>query len=152
MLDQPISVWGDLLVSANASTSLPAADEISKMTTRIAVVDDDASVRTALKRLLETSSYELQIFESACEFIKNLPRGMPECLITDLQMPNMTGLELQHHLNRSGVKIPTIVITAFDEPDTREKCFVAGAVAYLLKPIRKATLIDAINKAIEISK
>ena len=122
------------------------------MTARIAVVDDDASVRMALRRLLETSSYELQIFETACEFIKSLPRGIPECLITDLQMPNMTGLELQHHLNRSGVKIPTIVITAFDEPDTREKCFVAGAVAYLLKPIRKATLIDAINKAIEISK
>jgi FixJ family two-component response regulator len=122
------------------------------MTARIAVVEDDASVRTALRRLLETSSHELQIFESASDFIKNLPRGIPECLITDLQMPNMTGLELQHHLNRSGVKIPTIVITAFDEPGTREKCIVAGAVAYLLKPIRKAVLMDAISEAIEISR
>jgi FixJ family two-component response regulator len=122
------------------------------MTARIAVVDDDASVRTALRRLLETSRYELQVFKSASELIKDLPRGIPECLITDLQMPIMTGLELQHHLNRSGVRIPTIVMTAFDEPDTREKCIVAGAVAYLLKPIRKAVLIDAIGKAIEISR
>ena len=103
-------------------------------------------------RVLETSPYKVQIFESACEFIDSLPLGIPECLITDLQMPNMTGLELQNHLARSGVKIPTVVITAFDEPGVREKCTVAGAVAYLLKPIWKAVLMDAINKAIEISR
>ena len=122
------------------------------MTTRIAVVDDDASIRKAIMRVLETSSYKVQTFESACEFIDNLPNGIPECLITDLQMPNMTGLELQNYLARSGVKIPTIVITAFDEPGVREKCTVAGAVAYLLKPIRKVVLMDAINKAVEISR
>jgi FixJ family two-component response regulator len=122
------------------------------MTTRIAVVDDDASIRKAIMRVLETSSYKVHTFASAREFIDNLHHGIPECLITDLQMPNMTGLELQSHLARSGVKIPTIVITAFDEPGVREKCTVAGAIAYLLKPIRKAVLMDAINKAIEISR
>jgi FixJ family two-component response regulator len=121
------------------------------MNHRIAVVDDDASVRKALKRLLETSSYEVQIFDTAREFIAILPHCIPECMIIDLQMPNMTGLELLYRLARSGIKIPTIVISAFDEPGVRERCLSAGAVAYLLKPLRKAVLIDAITEAIESS-
>ena len=100
-----------------------------------------------MKRLLETSSYEVQTFEAASELIAALPHGIPECMIVDLQMPNMTGLELQHHLARSGIKIPTIVITAHDEPGTRERCIAAGAAAYLLKPLSKAVLIAAINTA-----
>ena len=120
---------------------------MSQSSSRIAVVDDNASVRKALKRLLETSSYEVQIFETACEFIAALAHDIPECMIVDLQMPNMTGLELQHHLIRAGIKIPTIVMTAHDEPGTRERCIAAGAVAYLLKPLRKAVLIAAIDTA-----
>jgi FixJ family two-component response regulator len=124
---------------------------MSASNTRIAVVDDDASVRKALRRLLETSSYEVKTFETACELIAALPCGLPECMIVDLQMPNMTGLELQHHLARSGIKIPTIVITAHDEPGTRERCIAAGASAYLLKPLSKAVLIAAINTATKMS-
>jgi FixJ family two-component response regulator len=119
------------------------------MSTRIAVVDDDAAVRKALMRVLETSSYNVQMFETAYDFIEALPCGIPECMIIDLQMPNMTGLELQQHLTRSGIKIPTIIITAFDEPGARERCIAAGATSYLLKPLRKAALIYAINEAIE---
>jgi FixJ family two-component response regulator len=124
---------------------------MSRLKPRIAVVDDDASVRKALKRLLETCSYEVQTFEAACELIAALPHGIPECMIVDLQMPNMTGLELQHHLARSGIKIPTIVITAHDEPGTRERCIAAGAAAYLLKPLSKAVLIAAINTATKMT-
>ena len=62
-----------------------------RMNPRIAVVDDDASVRKALKRLLETSSYEVEIFDTACEFVATLPHCIPECMIIDLQMSNMTG-------------------------------------------------------------
>jgi FixJ family two-component response regulator len=118
---------------------------------RIAVVDDDASVRKALMRLLETSSYEVETFESACALIAALPHGIPDCMIVDLQMPDMTGLELQHHLARTGIKIPTIIITAHDEPGTRERCIAAGAAAYLLKPLRKAVLIAAIDTASNMS-
>jgi FixJ family two-component response regulator len=121
------------------------------MSIRIAVVDDDASVRKALMRVLENSSYKVQIFETAYQFIETLPGGIPECMIIDLQMPNMTGLELQHYLTRSGIKIPTIVITAFDEPGARERCIAAGASSYLLKPLRTAALIFAINTAMENS-
>ena len=120
---------------------------MSKSNLRIAVVDDDASVRKALGRLLETSSYEVQTFDSACEFIAALTHGVPECMIVDLQMPNMTALELQHHLASTGIEIPTIIITAHDEPGTKERCIAAGAAAYLLKPVRKTVLVDAIETA-----
>ena len=102
-------------------------------------------------RLLETSSYEVHTFASACELIAALPHGVFDCMIVDLQMPNMTGVELQLYLARSGIKIPTVVITAHDEPGTRERCIAAGAAAYLLKPIRKIGLIAAINSAIQMS-
>jgi FixJ family two-component response regulator len=125
---------------------------MSKCPPRIAVVDDDASVRKALMRLLETSSYDVQTFDSACELIAALPHGVPDCLIVDLQMPSMTGLELQHHLGRAGIRIPTIVVTAHDEPATKERCIAAGAVAYLLKPLRKAVLIAAIDSVTTIKR
>jgi FixJ family two-component response regulator len=122
--------------------------QMARTKSRVAVVDDDAAVRKALKRLLETSSYQVQTFEAACELISALSHVIPACIIVDLQMPNMSALELQHHLARSGIEIPTIVMTAHDEPGTRERCIAAGAVAYLLKPLRKAVLIAAIETAI----
>jgi FixJ family two-component response regulator len=114
---------------------------------RIVVVDDDASVRKALTRLLETSSYEVETFETAGEFIAALAHGTPSCALIDLQMPNMTGLELQHYLAGAGFKVPTIVITAHDEPGARDRCMAAGASAYLLKPLRKTVLMTAIKAA-----
>ena len=118
------------------------------MNPQIAVVDDDYAVREALTRLLETSSYEVWTFADAIEFIGALSQRKPDCIVVDLQMPDMTGLELQHHLTRAGFLIPVIVVTAYDEPGSRERCLAAGAVDYLLKPLRKAVLVAAINTAI----
>ena len=98
-------------------------------------------------RLLEASSYPVQTFASASEFISALARDVPDCVIVDLQMPDMTGLELQHHLARVRIRIPIIIITAHDEPGTRERCIAAGAVTYLAKPLRKSLLISAIDTA-----
>jgi FixJ family two-component response regulator len=114
---------------------------------RIAVVDDDVAVRNALMRLLEASFCEVQTFVSARELLSSLAADIPECMIVDLQMPEMSGLELQHYLGHKGIHIPTIVITAHDEPGNREKCIAAGAAAYLLKPLRKSVLMDAIHTA-----
>jgi FixJ family two-component response regulator len=125
------------------------ADQLPKMAHRIAIVDDDAAVRKALMRLLKTSSYDVRTFGRASEFIADLAHGVPACALIDLQMPDMTGLELQQYLVGAGVKIPTIVITAHDEPGSRRRCIAAGAAAYLLKPLRKAALIAAIDAAIE---
>ena len=86
---------------------------------------------------------------SAQDFLASLPGGtadeLPECLIVDLQMPEMTGLELQRHLNRAGIRIPTIVITANRETEMREHCEAAGAETYLLKPLQDTSLLAAIN-------
>jgi FixJ family two-component response regulator len=115
---------------------------------RVAIVDDEASVRKALARLLGASAFNSQTYASAREFLDSLASGVPECLIVDLQMPEMTGLELQGELLRAGIKIPTIIITAHDEKGFFEQCRAAGAIAYLLKPMDEATLIAAVNKAI----
>lgn len=111
----------------------------------IAIVDDDPSVLKALARLLRTRAVEARTYTSAQAFLASLPDGLPECLIVDLQMPEMTGLELQRQLNREGIHIPTIVITAHNEIEMRELCTAAGAASYLLKPLQDNTLLAAIN-------
>jgi FixJ family two-component response regulator len=122
--------------------------DMAKPATRVAVVDDDASVRKALARLLSASSFDASTYGSAREFLTSLAAGTPECLVVDLHMPELTGLDLQRHLTRAGVKIPTIVITAYNDPGIRERCQSAGVAAFLLKPLNGTTLIGAINAAI----
>jgi FixJ family two-component response regulator len=117
----------------------------------IAIVDDDPSVLKALARLLAVRAMQVKTYESARDFLASLHEGVPdefpECLIVDLQMPEMSGLELQHHLNRAGIWIPTIVITADREAEMREKCEAAGAETYLLKPLEDTSLLTAIEDA-----
>jgi FixJ family two-component response regulator len=113
----------------------------------VAIVDDDESVRRALARLLGASAITTQTYPSARAFLESLVNSVPECLIVDLQMPEMSGLELQGELNRAGVVIPTIVITAHGEFGFREECRALGACAYLLKPLDGATLLAAIGAA-----
>ena len=113
----------------------------------IAIVDDDPSVLKALARLLATRSFATRTYLSAPLFIASLPEGMPDCLIADLQMPEMTGLELHQNLTRQGIRIPTIIITAHDEAGMRERCKYAGAIAYLSKPIQDTSLFAAIETA-----
>jgi FixJ family two-component response regulator len=113
----------------------------------IAVVDDDPAVLKALKRLLSAWSYRAETYESAREFLAAVGEHRPDCLIVDLHMPEMTGLELQRHLIRSHIDIPTIVITGHDEDGVRDRCKSAGATAFLTKPLQDQTLLDAIARA-----
>jgi FixJ family two-component response regulator len=121
---------------------------MSGTTASIALVDDDPSVLRALARLLRASSYDAKTYSSAREFLGSLQISVPTCLIVDLQMPEMTGLDLQHHLKSSGIHIPTIIISAHNELSARQRCAAAGARAYLLKPLQSQSLIAAINTAI----
>ena len=113
----------------------------------IAIVDDDPSVLRALARLLRTRALQARTYVSASDFLSALPVGLPECLILDLQMPGMSGLELLQHLMRSGVRVPTIVITAHGDSEARERCETAGAVAFLRKPVQDTILFAAIEAA-----
>lgn len=113
----------------------------------IAIVDDDPSVLRALARLLGVHQINTRTFASAREFLDVLPEGLPECLILDLQMPEMTGLELQHLLISRRISIPTIVITAHGDSAVRDKCMAAGAISLLPKPLDARDLLDAIMDA-----
>jgi FixJ family two-component response regulator len=114
----------------------------------IAVVDDDPSVRKALVRLFYNTQYRPQAYASAGEFLANLAAEFPQCLIVDFHMPQMTGVELQTHLTKNNIRIPTIVITANDEPGKREQCLAAGARFYLQKPVHRTVLLDAIGSIV----
>lgn len=118
-----------------------------KARTRVAIVDDEPSVRVALARLLDASSFETKTYATAREFIEATRKGAPECLVLDIHMPDFTGLDLQRYLQRTNKSIPIIIITAFDDTDIRERCAAYGATAFLTKPLQGAVLIDAIRTA-----
>jgi FixJ family two-component response regulator len=116
--------------------------------TTIAIVDDHESVRRAMARLVGAySSFQVQTYASGREFLDSLKISVPNCLIVDLRMKDMTGLELLHSLAGMGLRIPTIVATADDEPGMRHRCKLAGAVAFLVKPVMSDPLLDAIKTA-----
>jgi FixJ family two-component response regulator len=117
----------------------------------IALVEDDDSLRRATARLLSAYSFEVCAYASAREFLDSLRASQPACLILDLQMNDMTGLELLHHLAGTEFRIPTIVTTAHDEPGTRHRCELAGAFGFLLKPLHGDALIEAIESALSRS-
>ena len=114
---------------------------------RIAVVDDDESVRKALKRLLRAANLDADTFASGREFLDSLPAQVPDCIVLDLHMPGMNGLDIQRQLARGALRVPIVVITGHDEPQTRAQCLSAGAAAYLRKPLDDEALLDAIHRA-----
>ncbi|BBC01939.1 MULTISPECIES: response regulator transcription factor [Bradyrhizobium] len=121
---------------------------MAQIAPRIAVVDDDPAVLKALARLLRSRAFDVKTYESGQDFLAALPHGLPECVIVDLQMPVMNGLELHQHLVRNGIRISTIMITAHGDSALRERYEDAGLVAFLLKPLQDSSLFAAIENAI----
>jgi FixJ family two-component response regulator len=115
----------------------------------VSIVDDEPSVREALVRLLRAQSINTPDFASGADFIRSLQDGLPDCLVVDFHMPEMTGLELQQHLRREGAHIPTVVITAHADVTIRHLCQEAGAKSFLIKPLENAVLVNAIKSAVE---
>jgi FixJ family two-component response regulator len=114
----------------------------------IAVIDDDASVRRALQRLLQSAGFTVETFATASEFLDADYWAETACLVLDIHLPGMSGFELQEYLSVSGVPIPIVFITALDDVSTREQVNRAGVVGYLRKPFDQDTLIEAISRAI----
>lgn len=115
---------------------------------RVAVVDDDHSVRRALRRLLRSADLDTEAYGSGHEFLNALTTAAPDCLVLDLQMPEMSGLELQQRLKDTGTRLPVVIVTGHDEPGMRARCMAAGVSAYLRKPIDGKALLEAIDRAI----
>lgn len=118
----------------------------------IAVVDDEASICRALVRLLRSANYRAEAFGSAAEFLTSLRTQVPDCLVLDLHMPVMTGVELQEELRRLGQQIPVIIITAHDEPGARDRCLGLGASYYLRKPVECDALLGSIRSIVSMQR
>ena len=117
----------------------------------IAVVDDEESVRLALARMLRASSFEVSIYRSGEDFLESLKSVVPDCAVLDYQMPGLTGRDVQRALSVAKLSLPIIIVTAHDQPSLREKVLADGAVAYFTKPLRRDTLIAAVDQAIRRS-
>jgi FixJ family two-component response regulator len=118
----------------------------------IAIVDDDPSALKALARLLRTHACHTKTYDSAHRFLAELRGGLPECLVVDWQMPDMNGIELLEQMTRQGMRVPTIMISAHNDPSARQRCLSAGALAFLAKPLQDTELLAAIHKARKIAR
>ena len=116
------------------------------------VIDDDESVRKAFKRLLRSMNFEVETFSSAEGFLKGQKTSKDSCVIIDIRMPGLTGLDLQRELAAQGIRIPVIVISASDDARVRQEARELGAVAFFRKPIDDQALLDAVWWAISEGK
>jgi FixJ family two-component response regulator len=114
---------------------------------KILVVDDDASMRKAIERVLEAAGFAAVPFVSAEEALEAEALEVADCLVLDVRLPAMSGLELYRQLVVSGKTLPVVFITAHDEPAVREEAERLGATSYLAKPFSEQDLLDALAKA-----
>ena len=117
-------------------------------TSMVYVIDDDASVRDALSNLLESVGLYAELFGSTEEFLKAERPALPSCLVLDVTLPGMNGLEFQEMLTKTGNPIPIVFITAFGDIPMTSKAMKAGAVEFLAKPFQKDDLLTAIDQAL----
>jgi FixJ family two-component response regulator len=114
----------------------------------VMIVDDDQSLRRAARRLIKSHGYMVDTFASAESFLGSGRLDETACLVLDVHMPGLNGLELQSRLLALGRQIPIIFITAFTDENARAQALNAGAVGYLIKPFEQAELLDCIHRAL----
>jgi FixJ family two-component response regulator len=114
----------------------------------ISVVDDDDSVRESVRGLLRSARFGVEAFASAEEFLSSHRMGATDCLVLDVRMPGMSGLELQHRLMASHPALPIVFITSHGDEELRLRALRAGAVDYLLKPFGEEALLNAVERAL----
>ena len=119
---------------------------------QISVVDDDQSFRNSMRRLLKALDYAVSVFPSAAEFLASPKLDATACLIADVHMPAMTGIELYKHLIERGNLIPTILVTAYPDDSVQERMLNLGVECYLRKPLVEAVLIDCLRSALARDK
>jgi FixJ family two-component response regulator len=115
----------------------------------ISIVDDDDSVRQALKSLIDSVGFRAEVFGSGEEFLNSAYVLQTDCLIADVRMTGMSGLELQDRLNLTGSRIPIVFISAHDDKEARTRGLQAGAIAFLQKPFSEDSLLGAISAGLD---
>ena len=116
----------------------------------VSIVDDDESVREALGNLLMSMGLEVQVFGTAEAFLASPQRNSAACLVSDIQLPGMNGLELQRRIVADGNALPIILITAFPRDHVRRQAEQQGAVAVLAKPFDGSRMVECIHRALQI--
>jgi FixJ family two-component response regulator len=115
----------------------------------ISIIDDDASIRVATQSLVRSLGFAVCTFASAVDFLQSPCVNDTSCVISDVQMPGMSGVELQSLLIAQGHRMPIIFITAFHEESIRERAMKAGAIGFLNKPFSGQTLIECLDTALQ---
>ena len=115
----------------------------------ISIVDDDEPVREATKSLVRSLGYKVETFGSAAEFLESAQVEDTDCLVTDVQMPGLSGVELQNRLISDGYQMPTIFISAFPNTQIEQRVLQSGAIAYLRKPFNDDELLEHIETAVK---
>ena len=113
----------------------------------VSVVDDDESLRRSLRNLLRSVGFGVETFAFAEEFLRSAQRGNTGCLVLDLRMTEMSGLDLLRHLAVEDSRIPVVILTAHGDEETRRLSLQAGAMAFLDKPFRSDALLDVVRAA-----
>ncbi len=114
----------------------------------IAIVDDNTAVGQALVRLVQAAGFSARAYASGTAFLNHWQSEPPDCLLLDLDMPGLSGMEVQRSLKLASAQFPIIIITSYDREDLRERCMSAGAASYLCKPLDTEVLIPAISLAL----
>jgi len=112
----------------------------------VALVDDDESVRRALGRLLRASGHDVEVFTDGGDVLESMKTRKPDCVVLDVHMPRVGGLDVQEALRTRGVHVPIIFMMAYDDNDLRERALAGGAAAYLRKPLTERTLLAAAER------
>jgi FixJ family two-component response regulator len=115
----------------------------------VCIVDDDSSIRDGLCTLIRSVGLEVQTFTAAPEFLNAALPDVPTCLVLDVRLPGLSGLDLQRELSRTGVNIPIIFISGHGDIPMTVRAMKAGAVEFLIKPVREQDLLDAVTQAID---
>jgi FixJ family two-component response regulator len=114
----------------------------------VSIVDDDFSVRRALRRLIASAGFSVETFASGREFLESVLIGRSQCIVLDIHLGGLSGFDVQERLKALGVQAPVIFITAHDDEATHARAGGSGAAGYLRKPFEERALLDAIERAI----
>ncbi len=113
------------------------------------IVDDEESIRRSAKFMLSTSGFAVEVWESGVAFLKGARHAEPGCVLLDVRMPEMDGLEVQEELHRRGITMPVIILTGHGDVSTAVRAMKAGAIDFIEKPFEKANLLAAIDAAFQ---
>jgi FixJ family two-component response regulator len=130
----------------------PSSSQAGQPSACIYVIDDDRSVRDALSSLFRSVGYKVQLFESTSDFMQAKRADGNSCLVLDIRLPGVSGLDLQNHLNREQIQIPIIFMTGHGDIPMSVRAMKAGAIDFLAKPFRDQDMLDAVATALETDR